>query len=670
MLPISATLLAAQRSARARPYVHAEFSDYHGDTSRLRYSRLYTGAEGEYYTAAAVAADGSLIRARIDPATKVLYTQRVADPGPSSTFSAWSSHGTVSASGAIALASGAGVVSLFYVDADTVTLRAKDSADNGATYAPATTVATAASAITYLAGAAGAGASAGETVLFWTVGAVVWRSRFAAGGWSARAAWSNTAASITGLACAHFLDWAVVVCGTAIGTGDAKVWTAAYGDGYALATNTWGTLVELTTATGASGVSFRSPALAMLHHRRLFFVEKYSGTQAYARLQWSVMHSLEPFTSDVWREPAAFDYTGDYGLAAAAGSSSLWLAATAGVWSGALNQDPQLDVSADVIEAQVDRDGAAGRARLVLRNDSKIGGAGRYAGYGTGALSPIRRGSRLQLSPGYYTSAGREYCPGDTYWVESIEQTTGADASLIVHARDAWAQLEAWRARRQFIWPAGTQNIGNILRFICSRAGLGYNSITFSPSFGTLAPGFTLSPGDNGRTAVLSLLAMVPDQAFMRSSALVTRYVQPDDAAVYAYGAAHAIRGARYLDEGPEVNRARVLGAGVFNEGFDFAEIEAVGERIAQVSDLNLSTAAQASDRAAARLRSAALDGRRDELHVAGVNCAQEVLDCIEVTDPQAGLTAAKRLVRGLSWRYQSKAPNPRYDMTLRLGSP
>src|SRR5687767_3653986 len=122
---ISSELLAAQRSASARPYIHAVFSDYHGDTSRLRYQRHYTGAEGEYYTAATVAADGSLIRARIDPTTKVLYTQRVTNPAPGSTFSAWTSHGTVSASGAVALCADATLVSLFYVDADTVTLKVK-----------------------------------------------------------------------------------------------------------------------------------------------------------------------------------------------------------------------------------------------------------------------------------------------------------------------------------------------------------------------------------------------------------------------------------------------------------------------------------------------------------------------------------------------------------------
>src|SRR5688572_18447542 len=102
---LSATLLATQKQPSAQPYVKAEFSDQHGDATRVRFSRHYTGAEGEYYSALVGAGDGSLIRARVDPTSKVLYTQRVTSPSPASDFSQWTSHSTVSAGGAVALAS-------------------------------------------------------------------------------------------------------------------------------------------------------------------------------------------------------------------------------------------------------------------------------------------------------------------------------------------------------------------------------------------------------------------------------------------------------------------------------------------------------------------------------------------------------------------------------------
>ena len=346
------------------------------------------GSEGEYYVAAAIAGDGSLIRARIDPATKVLYTQRVANPGPGSTFSAWTSHGTVSASGAVALCADATLVSLFYVDTDTLTVRIKQSSDNGATYGSATTVATAASAVTYLAAAAGLFTSVGQIVLFWTVGAVIWRSRYASGAWGTPAAWTNSVTSLTGIACTYGADWSLVICGTAATPPTPRSGPASTATAPAQPVNVWGPLLELQTASAGSNVSFVAPALVLAHHWRLFFVEKYTGTQAYKRLQWSVMSVFEPFESSIWREPAPFDYTGDYGVAAAYGPSTLWLSAAAGVWTGSFASPFSLDVSDDVVEAQVEIDETDGSARLVLRNDATSGQAGRYAGYGSGVPAP------------------------------------------------------------------------------------------------------------------------------------------------------------------------------------------------------------------------------------------------------------------------------------------
>jgi len=39
----------------------------------------------------------------------------------------------------------------------------------------------------------------------------------------------------------------------------------------------------------------------------------------------------------------------------------------------------------------------------------------------------------------------------------------------------------------------------------------------------------------------------------------------------------------------------------------------------------------------------------------------------VTVNDAEAGLSSAKRRVRGLSWRYETK--RGRYEMTLTLGS-
>jgi hypothetical protein len=667
MRSLSATLAAAQKQATSLPYVKAVLSDFHGDVSRTRFSRHYTGSEGEYFSAAVGAGDGSLVRARIDPSTKVLYTQRVASPGPGSDFSPWTSHGTVSAGGAVALAAAGSSVFLFFVDADTVTLKQKESSDNGASYGSAGTVATAASAVTYLAAAIAPG---GDRVLFWTVGAVVWKSRFASSAWGTPASWSNTVHSIAGIACKYRFDWNLVLCGAAATSQDAKVWTLIYGDDGLQAADSWSALREVTTATASTGVSFRSPALDFLQHWRLFFVEKYTGSLAYSRLQWSTMNLIHSYDTDLWREPAPFDYSGDYGVAAAITAGTLWLSAPAGVWSAAVPSWAGLDVSADVVEAELALDEYAGRARIVLRNPAAGSGpALAYSSYGAGDLSAVRRGARLQLSPGYHTTAGPEASLGPTFWVESVELETGARPGLVLHARDAWWLLEQWRPRRQFAWAAGERTVSQIVQFICARAGLDYASVSSSTAMTTFKPAFTVHPNDDGKTAVRRLLAMVPDEALMRGSTCTIRHPQAADASDYAYGSGHTIIAARYRDLGGRLNRVRVLGAAVYNEAIDFGEIDGVGERAGQVLDLNLTTTSLAGDRAVSDLRAAEVRERRDELQVFGLNCGQELYDVVTLTDAQAGLSAVQRRVLGIAWRYAT-GEHPRYDMTLQLGSP
>ena len=652
MRTLTATLEAAQPQPSPRPYVEAVFSDYYGDVSRLRFSRHYSGSEGEYFSAVVIAGDGSLNRARIDPTTKLLYSQRVASPGPTSDFSQWSSHGAVSASGAVALAASGASVFLFYVDADTVTLKQKESTDNGATYGSASTVATAASAVGYLAAAS---ADDGDRVLLWTVGAVVWSSRHGGSSWATPAAWTNTAASLTGIACTYFVDLNVIVGGTEPTSLDAKVWTTMYGDGGFQTVDTWSSLKEATTANANSNVTFLSPALEFLQHWRLFFVEKYTGSVAYARLQWSTMNNSADLKQELWCEPAAFDYTGDYGVSAASGRRPR-LADRAGrrlVRHLALRPRPR-------------RHGrhprGHGRDRRVRRSRSPHPAQR--------PVRDLRRGRSLQQLRQRAASAPCGAAPasgsppattrpsatrpstGTAYWVESVEQVSGARASLVVQARDAWWLLDRWRARRQFVWAAGSRSISQIIEFLCARAGLDFGAIVPSPSFSALRPAFTVHPGESGRTAVRRLLATVPDEAIMQSGLCIALEPRTSQSVDYTYGTDHAIVAGRYRDEGPDVNRARVFGASDFDEAFDFPEIDSLGERIVQVLDLNLTTTAEVGDRADAALRGVQVRDRGDELLLAGVNCGQELYDVVDLTDAQAGPE-------------RRQAPRPQPELTL-----
>jgi len=106
---LSSTLLAAQKSASSQPYVKLLVAGRIGGVTRLNWSRLYTGSEPDYYHAATLSGDGSLVRARVSNSSPFwLYIQRIASPGPGSDFSQWSSFVQVSGSSGIALASQGG----------------------------------------------------------------------------------------------------------------------------------------------------------------------------------------------------------------------------------------------------------------------------------------------------------------------------------------------------------------------------------------------------------------------------------------------------------------------------------------------------------------------------------------------------------------------------------
>ncbi len=91
MRTLSSSLLAAQKEAARTPYVKLEAKNLISGVVRLDWTRLYTGAEDDYFHAVTMPGDGSLIRARITlPAdSRKLYRQRVASPDDNSDYSVW-----------------------------------------------------------------------------------------------------------------------------------------------------------------------------------------------------------------------------------------------------------------------------------------------------------------------------------------------------------------------------------------------------------------------------------------------------------------------------------------------------------------------------------------------------------------------------------------------------
>src|SRR3990172_4797665 len=428
MRSLTLELLAAQKGQSAVPYVKVEAHDRIGGVVRLAWQRLYTGAEPDGYHAAAMPAEGSLLRARV--AGGQLYYQRSASPGPGADFSLWTALGSVADAG-VALAAQGQSALLFYVGTSGTTIYLRESSDSGQSLGAAAALATAPAAVGWLAVALKAD---GTALLIYSAGSTVYRLKRTGGVWGSPQAWSNSVASVAGLACHYDGDFNIIVCGSDA-QGVAKLWICIYGDGFSQAPDTWSALWEVTRASSGSGMEFRAPALGRPDGYRLFFVERYTPSQAYSRPYFSHMPVATDYVSNLWREPVPFDLASTYGLALAHGGAYAWLSAPFGVWRAPLSP-ATLDVSADVVEAVLEEGPFGGRGQVVLRNED-----GRYSG----PPAPLRLGDEVRISPGYATTVGPQASAGPAGWVAGYNYGSGPRRpTLRLPLRDAWSLLEGW----------------------------------------------------------------------------------------------------------------------------------------------------------------------------------------------------------------------------------
>jgi len=658
MRNLSSTLLQAQKSGARLPDVKVEVVERVGGVTRPMWSQLHAGSEPDFFHAATMPGDGSLLRARVDPNGYTLYLQRVADPGPDSDFSSWNSVCSVSSSSGIAFARSGAKVLLFYVDTNETTIYVRESNDNGASYGSATSVVTAASTVGWLAADFN---SQGDVALFYSVGDTIYAIKRTNGDWGSPAAWTNSVSAVTGLACVYHGDWNVMLSGQD-SSNNYKVWTCVYGDGYSAGPGTWSSLAELTLSSAGSGVEFHCPYLAFPDVFRAFFVEKYTGTQSYSRPLWSHSLATADFISNLWREPVPFNLVSTYGVAIAYHGSYVWLSNASGVWRAPLFPT-SVELTDDVIEANTVTDPFSGMVTVVLRNED-----GRYKDTGSGYYAAINEGSEFLVYPGYRTAAGPEFSLGPAYWIEGWEYVSEAGRSyFLLHGRDGWWLLDRWRARRQFTWIQGEKNIFQLLSFILARAGLEVSSFSTSGALVNQYPAFTIHPGESGATAVRRLLSMVPDVLFFVSDCGYIKNPVPNEESAYSYGTDHAILEGRYSSSAQGINRVQVYGDGVVSERFDWDEIGRVYDRLGQVHDLNLDTLAKAEARGDAELREEEMTAWGAEVLVP-TNCGQDLYDVVEINDERAGLASIKRRVTGISMRYSALGRQPRYEQRLRLG--
>jgi hypothetical protein len=663
MRELTSTLADAQKQAAAVPYVKIEASNKIAGVIRQDWTRLYTGSEPDYYHTLAMPADGSLIRARITPPadSRKLYRQRVTSPEPASDFSQWTYTSQYNAVVAAATSVGA-EASIFWINTSREVRRIK-STDYGASwgspelldYSPTTAI--------Y--GLAAAYKPGGNLAIFFADQGTLYVKKCVGGQWQTKTAWDKTTGNLSGVAANYDGDWNLMVTGKDT-PGNFKLWSLVYGDGGDVPAGSWSALKEIAAAPSGGDFEYRQPFLDKTDACRCFFVEKFTGSEAYNRPFRTHAVPGTSYADGLWREPVPFNLSSEYGLAMAHDSNYGWLASPGSVWRAPWEVQ-SLDLTADVISVRQETGEAAGSLTAELRNDD-----GRYAAPGQDSLAVLDIGCQLEFSPGYVTTAGSETSPGLSFCLESFEHTSaGGKASLILRAVDGWGALGEWKARHQFRWnkAADDTNVLGIISFILARAGLKLEVKSQSSVITGFYPDFTVSPEDSGREVILKLLSFVPDIILIEGNQAYLVNPSASDSAVYSYGDGHQIFEGTYRRVAMKTNWVQVEGYGtgmILTDSFAWGEIDRLSDRLRQVGDRDINTVSEAQQRGQAHLREAEIEAEGGNILIP-VNCGQQLYDVIALTDARAGLTAEKKRVLGIVLGYYPRRGE--YRQRLQLGA-
>ena len=655
MRTLSSTLLAEQKKTTHTPYVSLVAKNLIAGVVRLDWSRLYTGTEPDYSHAVTIPGDGSLIRVRITPPAdaRELYRQRVANPDENSDYSVWTYADQYNCA-VVACCSLGAEVSIFWINSLNREVRRIMSTDNGATWGSPELIDY--SPTTAIYGIAAAYKPNGDLSLFWADQATLYLRRLVAGAWQARESWDKTTGDLSGVATIYEADFNLFVTGKD-SAGNFKLWSLIYGDGGDVTAGTWSPLKEFASAAAGEGFEYRQAFMANPDVYRIFYIEKFTGTEAYNRPFWS--HSILDITflSNLWREPVPFNLSSEYGLAIAHHGDYCWLSSPNGVWRAPLATQT-LDLTPDVFSVRQELSESQGRLIVELRNDD-----GRYSTL----PPPLNIGCQLDFSPGYVTSVGNEVSPGQTFILEAYEHTSGGGkATLILHALDGWGAIKAWRARHQFRWNKATNELHtrDILAFVLARVGLKLEVVSQSTVITGYFPDFTINPGNRGDTVIRKLLSFVPDVFFIEGNKAYLVNPLNTDASVSSYqtpyATIHPILEGRYRLDAWELSRIQVegydptAGAPVIADSFAWDEIGRLYDRFRQVYDINLNTVAEVKERGEAYRREAEIESASGIIRVP-TNCGQQLFDVIDITDSRAGLSAEKRRVLGLILAYSPR---------------
>ncbi len=666
MRSLSSTLLTAQKEASHVPYVKVEAKNKIAGIVRLNWTRLYTGSEADYFHALTIPDDGSLIRVRLTPPvdSRKLYRQRVANPSPESDFSQWTYCNQYNAVIVTCCSLGA-EVSILWIKSDQAIYWLK-STDYGATFGNPELIDY--SPTTAIYGIAAAYKPNGDLALFFADQTTLYVKKYVSGNWQNKVAWDKTTGDLSGVAAVYDGDWNLFITGKD-SQGNFKLWSLIYGDDHDVAAGTWSELKQFASAPSDGNFEYHRAFMDKPDVYRCFFIERFTGTEAYNRPFWSHSVPDTSFIDNLWHEPVPFNLSSEYGLAIAHHGDYCWLSNPSGVWRAKLTEE-SLDLTADVLSVRQELTKGAGRLIVELNNNE-----GQYASPGEGELEVLDIGCQLEVSPGYTTSQGNEISSGLAFGVDAYEHTSsGGKASLILYASDGWNLIENWRARHQFRWNKGSDEMSAkaLLAFVLARVGIKLEVKSQSSVITSYYPDFTIHPNNRGDIVTGKLLSFTPDVVFIEGNKAYVVNPGSSDNSVYSYGSSHPILEGGYRRRAWELNHVQVEGYDPVNDepvvvdSFSWTQITRLYDRLSQLEDRNIDSVSKAEQRGDAYLRQAEIESASGAIRIP-TNCGQQLYDVIDITDSRAGLSDEKKRVLGLTLLY-----NPRrgeYEERLLLGA-
>jgi hypothetical protein len=709
MRNLTASLLAAQKKSRGKPYFRLYVSDRLGAQYRHHWVQLYSDEVDDYPHAMVIAGDGSIVRVLSDNGTAKY--QRVTDPEDSEQWESWTGGmGSCSTGYQMALCASGAYVWWFYIDSSATVLYCRESNDYGASWGSAVTVLSC-GGTKYLESVAAAVISGTDLIVFYSrcdsataPSAHVLRRKRIGGSWGGASSWGKDAHyQIKGLSCWNGEDYNMLyggrvdgsVYGFEAGTTLWGVWSIVYGKGGQVTADTWSDPVEVDRGDAGTSWAAAWPSLVDADVYRAVFTGYLIGEEYSRVMQMRGYYGLT-FQDHKWTDPAPFQAEGGpYGMDLAyvmGGDGYIYAACSNAAYRAAVGGLGSCELGARVKKYRlVDRwagHKAAGvavdygqlvspesEAEIWLENDD-----GELSSLGSGDYAMVLRGSRVQFGRGYHTSEGEKVGHWPDVWIEDIEHVVDFQGRryVVLHCVSAWGLMSAMSAQRQYHWLEGETSVWNIVERLVGLAGFRLTSQGEESSLlSSLKPPYIVHPGQDLRGAVLGALSKVPDFIFFDAGTAYVKELASDEASDYSYGGSgqHVILAGRYGQRTAAYNHIEVfagvteVGIPIFGDEVDYEEIALVGHRLQKVYDYAYADSGECDDRAVSQLRKHNATGKRGEI-VTLPNVGLELFDVVTITDSRAGMSGEKYRVRGIEEVFDSTKHPVVYQQTVELGAP